>query len=227
MHPPGVPGGPDLWRWYKTADSGPNADGTLPCKYEGQPDCGMFVTPFCSSSGFAPGGGDGDVAVSSRTPRTRTHLNLAVVSLSAAKLQAATPPTVRMRSVLRSSGHRRRFPRRSHRGSMASTILRTCTWSTTILGRPPKSSCNARRTEARTYTDALGAVVDAATEQANRPPPTSCNIAGGQIRVDNSSCSSHGNLYADLCGPRINPVDNSHNSAALYECRLRGRGHGR
>ena len=54
----GVPGGLDLWRWYKTADAGPNADGTLPFKYEGQPDCGMFVTPFCSSSGFAPGGGD-------------------------------------------------------------------------------------------------------------------------------------------------------------------------
>jgi hypothetical protein len=46
----GVPGGLDLWRWYKTADAGPNADGTLPFKYGGQPDCGMFVTPFCSSS---------------------------------------------------------------------------------------------------------------------------------------------------------------------------------
>src|SRR5882672_12753330 len=45
----GVPGGLALWRWYKTADGGPNADGTLPFKYEGQPDCGMFVTPFCSS----------------------------------------------------------------------------------------------------------------------------------------------------------------------------------
>src|SRR6266852_6226605 len=33
----GVPGGLDLWRWYKTADGGPNANGTLPFKYEGQP----------------------------------------------------------------------------------------------------------------------------------------------------------------------------------------------
>src|SRR5438067_9859907 len=40
----GVPGGLDLWRWNKTADGGPNADGTLPCKYERQPDCGLFVT---------------------------------------------------------------------------------------------------------------------------------------------------------------------------------------
>src|SRR5258708_15616627 len=45
----GVPGGLDLWRVYKTADGGPNADGTLPFKYEGQPDCGLFVTPFCSA----------------------------------------------------------------------------------------------------------------------------------------------------------------------------------
>src|SRR6202051_1623187 len=53
----GVPGGLDLWRWYKSADGGPHANGTLPFKYEGQPDCGMFVTTFCTTSGFAPGGG--------------------------------------------------------------------------------------------------------------------------------------------------------------------------
>ena len=51
----GVPGGLDLWRWYKTADGVPNADGTLPFKYEGQPDCGMFVTPFCTASGVLSG----------------------------------------------------------------------------------------------------------------------------------------------------------------------------
>jgi hypothetical protein len=39
----GVPGGLDLWRWNRAADGGPNANGTLPFKYEGQPDCGMFV----------------------------------------------------------------------------------------------------------------------------------------------------------------------------------------
>src|SRR5258706_14845710 len=42
----GVPGGLDLWRWYKTADRRPNADGTLSFKYEGQPDCGMVVNPL-------------------------------------------------------------------------------------------------------------------------------------------------------------------------------------
>src|SRR5258708_30131041 len=64
----GVPGGLDLWRWYKNADGGPNTDGTLPFKYEGQPDCGLFVTPFCTASGLAPGGGDGDVAVNNPDP---------------------------------------------------------------------------------------------------------------------------------------------------------------
>src|SRR5205807_10597516 len=57
----GVPGGLDLWRWNKTADGGPNANGTLRFKYEGQPDCGIFVSTFCTTSGLAPGAGDGDV----------------------------------------------------------------------------------------------------------------------------------------------------------------------
>src|SRR5882757_5223540 len=64
----GVPGGLDLWRWNKTADGGPNANGTLRFKYEGQPDCGIFVTTFCTTSGLAPGGGDGDVAVNAANP---------------------------------------------------------------------------------------------------------------------------------------------------------------
>src|SRR5258708_1921868 len=82
----GVPGGLDLWRWYKTADAVPIADGTLPFKYEGQPDCGLFVTPFCSASGFAPGGGDGDVAVNNPDPSNANIPNLAVVSLTAAEI---------------------------------------------------------------------------------------------------------------------------------------------
>jgi hypothetical protein len=60
------------------------------------------------------------------------------------------------------------------------------------------------------YTDALGTVVDAVTEPSVGPPTG--NIAG-QIKVDNSSCSSQGNLYQIFVGPD-NPVDNSHNTAA-------------
>src|SRR5258708_17312427 len=77
----GVPGGLDLWRWYKTADGGPNANGTLPFKYEGQPDCGLFVTPFCTASGLAPGGGDGDVAGNAPAAPNSNTPNVAVVSL--------------------------------------------------------------------------------------------------------------------------------------------------
>src|SRR5713101_1437637 len=79
----GVPGGLDLWRWFPTADGGPNGDGTLPFKYEGQPDCGIFVTTFCQTRGLAPGGGDGDVAVNAPDPANMLIPNLAVVSLSA------------------------------------------------------------------------------------------------------------------------------------------------
>src|SRR5205085_3455925 len=82
----GVPGGLDLWRWNKAADGGPNANGTLPFKYEGQPDCGIFVTTFCTASGVAPGGGDGDVAVNAADPFNLNIPNLAVVSLAAAEV---------------------------------------------------------------------------------------------------------------------------------------------
>src|SRR2546427_322326 len=63
-----------------------------------------------------------------------------------------------------------------------------------------------------TYSGALGAAIDAATEPSVGPPTG--NIAG-QIKVDNSSCSSHGNLYQIFVGPD-NPVDNSHNSSAYF-----------
>src|SRR5438132_6642978 len=45
----GVPGGLDLRRWYQAKDGKPKADGSLPFKYEGQPDCGIFVTTFCTT----------------------------------------------------------------------------------------------------------------------------------------------------------------------------------
>jgi hypothetical protein len=61
------------------------------------------------------------------------------------------------------------------------------------------------------YTDALGTVVDAATAPSVGPPTG--NIAG-QIKVDTSSCSSHGNLYQIFVGPD-NPLDNAQNSLAF------------
>ncbi len=63
-----------------------------------------------------------------------------------------------------------------------------------------------------TYADALGPAIDAATEPSVGPPTG--NIAG-QIKVDRSSCASHGNLYQIFVGPD-NPVDNAQNSSSFF-----------
>src|SRR5260370_3563778 len=51
-----VPGGLALWRWYQAKDGAPKSNGTLPVKYEGPPDCGIFVTTFCTKKCLAPDG---------------------------------------------------------------------------------------------------------------------------------------------------------------------------
>jgi hypothetical protein len=198
----GVPGGLDLWRWYKTADAGPNADGTLPFKYEGQPDCGMFVTPFCTASGLAPGGGDGDVAVNSPDPSNLNIPNLAVVSLSAAEVTGS-------HSTSRADAFSTPNP------ATAGVPFDDRMWIDGIndpshvymeyhdFGTTSQIFVQRSADGGETYTNALGAVIDAATEPSVGPPTG--NIAG-QIKVDNSSCSRQQHLY---------------------ECGLRGRGHER
>jgi hypothetical protein len=205
----GVPGGLDLWRWYKTADGSPNADGTLPFKYEGQPDCGMFVTPFCSASGLAPGGGDGDVAVNNPDPSNANIPNLAVVSLSAAEITGS-------HSTNRADTFSTPNPATAHvpfddrmwldgLSDASHVYMEYHDFGTTSQIIVQRSSDGGE-----TYSGALGVVVDAATAPSVGPPTG--NIAG-QIKVDNSSCSSHGNLYQIFVGPD-NPVDNSTNSSA-------------
>lgn len=206
----GVPGGLDLWRWYQTADSGPNADGTLPFKYEGQPDCGMFVTPFCTASGLAPGGGDGDVAVNAPDPSNLNISNLAVVSLSAAEVTGS-------HSTSRADAFSTPNP------ATAAVPFDDRMWIDGFndpshvymeyhdFGTTSQIFVQRSADGGETYTNALGAVIDAATEPSVGPPTG--NIAG-QIKVDNSSCSSHGNLYQIFVGPD-NPLDNSHNSSAF------------
>jgi hypothetical protein len=103
----GVPGGDDLWRWDRAlgpiVDGGPNSDGTLPFRYEGQPDnCGIF--PFtmggCAGNvnnlgnpGVTLGGGDDDIAVNGPDPSNPYNgvaiPNVAFVSLSLADVTAA------------------------------------------------------------------------------------------------------------------------------------------
>src|SRR5437899_8384959 len=200
----GVPGGLDLWRWNKAADGGPNANGTLPFKYEGQPDCGIFVTTFCTTSGLAPGGGDGDIAVNSADPFNLNIPNLAVVSLTAAEVTGS-------HSTNRADTFSTPNP------AAAGVPFDDCT------GRDPFHDPNHVYMEyhdfgttsqifvqrsndgGQTYTNGLGTVVDAATEPSVGPPTG--NIAG-QIKVDRSSCTSHGNLYQIFVGPD-HPIDNS------------------
>ena len=104
----GVPGGGDLWRWDQAlgpiVDGGPNTgaanNGTLPFRYEGQPDnCGV-LTGGCANNvgsltnpGLAPGGGDDDIAVNGPDPSNTFNgvaiPNVAFVSLSLADVTAA------------------------------------------------------------------------------------------------------------------------------------------
>src|SRR6266849_5012690 len=206
----GVPGGLDLWRWYKTADAGPNTDGTLPFKYEGQPDCGLFVTPFCSSSGFAPGGGDGDVAVNAPDSSNSNTPNVAVVSLSAAEV-TGSHSTNRADAFSTPNPATAGLPFDDRMwldglNDSSHVYMEYHDFGTTSQIFVQRSSDGGE-----TYSGALGAAVDAATEPSVGPPTG--NIAG-QIKVDNSSCSSHGNLYQIFVGPD-NPTDNLNNSSAF------------
>jgi len=207
----GVPGGLDLWRWNKAADAGPNANGTLPFKYEGQPDCGIFVTAFCTTSGLAPGGGDGDVAVNNADPFNLNIPNLAVVSLAAAEVTGS-------HSTNRADTFSTPDP------ATAGVPFDDRMWIDALddpnhvymeyhdFGTTSQIFVQRSNDGGQTYTDALGTVVDAATEPSVGPPTG--NIAG-QIKVDRSSCSSHGNLYQIFVGPD-NPTDNSNNSSNFF-----------
>src|SRR5712692_8866856 len=206
----GVPGGLDLWRWFKTEDGGPNADGTLPFKYEGQPDCGIFVTTFCTTSGLAPGGGDGDVAVNGPDSSNMNTPNLAVVSLTAAEVTGS-------QSTNRADTFSTPNP------ATAGVPFDDRMWIDALddpnhvymeyhdFGTTSQIFVQRSNDGGQTYTDALGTVVDAATEPSVGPPTG--NIAG-QIKVDRSSCSSHGNLYQIFVGPD-NPTDNANNSSSF------------
>jgi len=207
----GVPGGLDLWRWYKTADGGPNADGTLPFKYEGQPDCGIFVSTFCTTSGLAPGGGDGDVAVNNPDPSNLNIPNLAVVSLTAAEITGSN-------STNRADTFSTPNP------ATAGVPFDDRMWLDAVddsnhvymeyhdFGTTSQIFVQRSSDGGETYSGDLGVAIDAATEPSVGPP--SGNIAG-QIKVDHSSCSSHGNLYQIFVGPD-NPTDNLNNSSAYF-----------
>ncbi len=204
----GVPGGLDLWRWYQPTDGAPNADGTLPFKYEGQPDgCGITpaVSGACSTAGVAPGGGDGDLAFNAPDPANMDVPNLAVVSLSAVEVTAShstdrgdTFPMINAAAAHIAVDDRQwidGFDDPTH------VYLEYHDFVTTSQIFVQRSS-----DEGENYTDAQGSAIDPATEPALGPVQTG-NVAG-QIKVDRSSCGSRGNLYQIIVGPD-NVTDNA------------------
>ncbi len=210
----GVPGGLDLWRWNKTADGGPNGDGTLPFKYEGQPDCGIFVTTFCTTSGLAPGGGDGDVAVNAPDPSNPDIFNvdipnLAVVSLSAAEV-TGSHSTDRADTFSTPNPATAHVPFDDRMWIDALDDPNHVYMEYHDFGTTSQIFVQRSNDGGRTYTDTIAnPVVPLALEPIVGPPTG--NIAG-QIKVDRSSTASHGNVYQIFVGPD-NVMDNAQNSA--------------
>jgi hypothetical protein len=218
----GVPGGADLWRWYNFVDGGPNANGTLPFKYEGQPDnCGIFgltgggcVNNVGSPTnlGVAPGGGDADIAVNAPDPNNSGIPNLPFTSLTLAPGVTAThstnrgdvfftPPNVVAAMVP---------------GDDRMWIDAFTDPSTVYMNYHDVATFNIevqRSTNGGlTYVAGTGEAIDANTLPAagSLVPTDSANVAA-QIKIDHNphSCSSLGNLYVAFVAPDSSTENNA------------------
>jgi hypothetical protein len=210
----GVPGGVDLWRWSQPIEGAPNANGTLPFKYEGQPDnCGIFglsgggcVNNVGSTSnlGVAPGGGDADIAVNAPDPNNSAIPNLAFSSLTLAPGVTATnsrnrgdafftPPNVVAALV---PGDDRMW---NDAADDPSTVYISYHDLATFNIEVQRSNNGGL-----TYVAGAGEALDAATLPAagSLVPTDSANVAA-QIKVDRNtiSCPSRGNLYVAFVAP--------------------------
>src|SRR6267378_4270109 len=210
----GVPGGDDLWRWNQSIDGAPNSNGTLPFKYEGQPDnCGIFGLSGggCANNvgsptnlGVAPGGGDGDIAVNAPDPNNSAIPNLAFSSLTLAPGVTATnsrnrgdtfftPPNVVAALV---PGDDRMWNDAADDPSTGYISYHDLATFNIEVQRSNNGGL--------TYTAGAGEAIDAATLPAagNITPTASANVAA-QIKVDHntSSCPSRGNLYVAFVAP--------------------------
>jgi hypothetical protein len=210
----GVPGGADLWRWSQPIDGSPNSNGTLPFKYEGQPDnCGIFglngggcVNNVGSTTnlGLAPGGGDADIAVNAPDPNNSAIPNLAFSSLTLAPGVTATnsrnrgdtfftPPNTVAALV---PGDDRMW---NDAPNDPSTVYISYHDLATFNIEVQRSNNGGL-----TYAAGLGEAIDAATLPAagSLVPTDSANVAA-QIKVDHntSSCPTKGNLYVAFVAP--------------------------
>lgn len=210
----GVPGGVDLWRWNQSIDGPPNANGTLPFKYEGQPDnCGIFgltgggcVNNVGSTTnlGVAPGGGDADIAVNGPDPNNSAIPNLALTSLTLAPGVTATnsrnrgdtfftPPNVVASLV---PGDDRMW---NDAFDDVSTVYVAYHDLATF-------NINVQRSNngGLTYVAGAGEALAAATlPVAGSLAPTDSGNVAAQLKVDHntSACPSRGNLYVAFIAP--------------------------
>ena len=210
----GVPGGVDLWRWSQAIEGAPNANGTLPFKYEGQPDnCGIFglagggcVNNVGSPTnlGVAPGGGDADIAVNAPDPSNSAIPNLAFSSLALAPGVTATnsrnrgdtfftPPNVVAALV---PGDDRMWNDTADDPSTGYISYHDLATFNIEVQRSNNGGL--------TYLAGAGEAIDAATlPAAGSLVPTDSGNVAAQIKVDRntSSCPSKGNLYVAFVAP--------------------------
>ena len=210
----GVPGGVDLWRWDQSVDGAPNSNGTLPFKYEGQPDnCGIFgltgggcVNNVGSTGnlGVAPGGGDADIAVNGPNPNNLNIPNLAFSSLTLAPGVTAThstnkgdnfftPPNVV--AALIPGDDRMWLDSNDDVATVYMNYHDVATFNIDVQ----------RSTDGGlTYVAGAGEALDATTlPAAGSLAPTDSGNVAGQIKIDHntSSCPSRGNLYVVFVAP--------------------------
>ena len=209
----GVPGGVDLWRWDQALDGPPNSagsiQGTLPFKYEGQPDnCGIFsfTAGGCANNvgspenlGLAPGGGDADIAVNSPDPVTSVP-NLPLTSLTLAPGVTATHSTNRGDSFSPPNVVATLIPGDDRMWNDAidpSTVYMSYHDVATFNIEVQRSNDGGV-----TYLNGAGEAIDAATlPAAGSLVPTNTANTLGQIRIDHSQCPSRGNLYQIFVAP--------------------------
>jgi hypothetical protein len=219
----GVPGGIDLWRWNQSIEGSPNANGTLPFKYEGQPDnCGIFglngggcVNNVGSPTnlGVAPGGGDADIAVNAPDPNNSAIPNLALTSLTLAPGVTATnsrnradtfftPPNVVAALI---PGDDRMW---NDAFNDPSTVYVSYHDLATFNIEVQRSNNGGL-----TYTAGVGEAIDTATlPAAGSLAPTDTANTAAQIKVDHSACPSKGNLYVAFVAPD-NATENNNGGA--------------
>src|SRR5437867_1892779 len=193
----GVPGGVDLHRWSPAVDPPPNADGTYPFKYEGQPDgCGILAGG-CSLIGIAEGGGDVDLAVN--YPSTGVP-NLALTSLTLAHAVTVTHSTDRGDHFTNPNPVAALVPgddRMGMDGTDAQRVYVSYHDAATFNLEVQRSADGGQ-----TYLDGFGEAIDPATfPAAGGVPATNTSNVAGSIRVDRSACPSRGNLYQMFAAP--------------------------